>query len=272
MAWKLNLPIRHNYGYLDVLAMFKAIFMSKSSQKDIFNSVEQKLNKILESDVFLTASGTTAFIHIIKQINNRDKNEIVLPVHLCAKIAISAVRLGLKIKLYDVMAENFSVNYDSLKGQLSNKTLAVLVMHSWGVIQDFSPLNSLKKRYGFSVIEDCCQAFGAKFKGKSVGHQGDFAFFSFSHMKTVSAMGLGCMLLGKNNRNKNQIDIIKKDTFFNIISLSVYIITTHPLIYRLFHKIIKKRAAVYANKRMNDYITLPKLILLNRVIEHWDDI
>ena len=71
----------------------------------------------------------------------------------------------------------------------------------------------ISKKYKISVIEDCAQAQGAKFKKKFVGTFGDFGCFSFYPTKVLGAYSDGGFIL---TNNLNSYQNIKKIRFYGI--------------------------------------------------------
>jgi len=66
---------------------------------------------------------------------------------------------------------------------------AVIPVHLFGQPTDMDPILELSRRYDLSVIEDACQAHGAKYKGRNAGTIGDAGCFSFYPGKNLGAYG-----------------------------------------------------------------------------------
>lgn len=71
---------------------------------------------------------------------------------------------------------------------------AVIVVHLYGLPANMDAFLALKKRYGFALIEDCAQAHGAQWKGRTVGSIGDAAAFSFYATKNATTGEGGVVL------------------------------------------------------------------------------
>jgi dTDP-4-amino-4,6-dideoxygalactose transaminase len=65
----------------------------------------------------------------------------------------------------------------------------LLPVHLFGQPADMDPLLELARRFGLKLVEDACQAHGAKYKGRPAGTMGDAAAFSFYPGKNLGAMG-----------------------------------------------------------------------------------
>ena len=71
----------------------------------------------------------------------------------------------------------------------------IIPVHLYGHPADMDPILDLAKRYGLFVLEDCCQAHGAQYKGKPVGSMGVAGCFSFYPSKNVTVFGDGGILV-----------------------------------------------------------------------------
>jgi len=80
----------------------------------------------------------------------------------------------------------------ALKSRRSIK--GIMPVHLYGRAADMTALTEIAKRHGAWIVEDCAQAHGAKYKGKSVGSFGDVAAWSFCQDKIMSTGGEGGML------------------------------------------------------------------------------
>jgi CDP-6-deoxy-D-xylo-4-hexulose-3-dehydrase len=79
----------------------------------------------------------------------------------------------------DVDLETHNVDVTQLEAALSDRTRAVMIAHSLGNPFDLETVTAFCKAHDLWLIEDCCDAFGAKFNGKNVGTFGDMATLSF---------------------------------------------------------------------------------------------
>lgn len=74
---------------------------------------------------------------------------------------------------------------------VSKKTKAIVIAHTLGNPFDLDKVMKVARKYNLWVIEDCCDALGAKYKGKFVSTFGDLATFSFypAHQITMGEGG-----------------------------------------------------------------------------------
>ena len=74
---------------------------------------------------------------------------------------------------------------------ITKRTKAIVPVHLYGRPADLDPILEIAKRHSLVVIEDACQAHGARYRGKRVGGLGNAAVFSFYPGKNLGAYGEG---------------------------------------------------------------------------------
>jgi dTDP-4-amino-4,6-dideoxygalactose transaminase len=70
----------------------------------------------------------------------------------------------------------------------------LLPVHLYGLPAEMDELNAIAREAGLKVLEDACQAFGARYRGRAVGALGDAAAFSFFPTKNLGGSGDGGMI------------------------------------------------------------------------------
>ncbi|MCD6408001.1 DegT/DnrJ/EryC1/StrS family aminotransferase, partial [bacterium] len=85
----------------------------------------------------------------------------------------------------DIDYETMNIDVNKIEDAITEKTKAILVVHLHGLPVDMDRVKEIAQKYNLKIIEDACQAHGAKFKGKKVGTFGDCAAFSFNQNKCL---------------------------------------------------------------------------------------
>jgi dTDP-4-amino-4,6-dideoxygalactose transaminase len=107
--------------------------------------------------------------------------------------------------------EDFLMDMDEVEKAITPQTKAILPVHMAGSICDMERLMALAKKHNLIVIEDACQALGAKAKqnGKMAGSFGLTGCFSFYPAKILGAYGDGGAVVTDDEKIANEIRYIR---------------------------------------------------------------
>ncbi len=86
----------------------------------------------------------------------------------------------------DVNAGSATLNVDDVRRRITPKTKAIIPVHLTGNPCDMDAIMAVAREHDLIVIEDCCQAWGARSRGRPIGTVGDFACFSLQNSKHVT--------------------------------------------------------------------------------------
>ena len=139
-------------------------------------------------------NGTLALDIALKALNVGAGDEVITTPRTFLASASSIVTAGAAPVFADVDLNSQAITAQSIKAALTPKTKAVIVVHLAGMPAEMDDIMALSKEHGFYVIEDCAQAHGAKYKGRSVGSIGHVGAWSFCQDKIMTTGGEGGMV------------------------------------------------------------------------------
>ncbi|MGP4933481.1 DegT/DnrJ/EryC1/StrS family aminotransferase [Pseudoalteromonas nigrifaciens] len=139
-------------------------------------------------------NGTLALDIALKVLSVGAGDEVITTPRTFLASASSIVTAGAAPVFADVDLNSQAITAQSIKALLTPKTKAVIVVHLAGMPAEMDDIMALSKEHGFYVIEDCAQAHGAKYKGKSVGSIGHIGAWSFCQDKIMTTGGEGGMV------------------------------------------------------------------------------
>jgi dTDP-4-amino-4,6-dideoxygalactose transaminase len=140
-------------------------------------------------DAVGVASGTDA-IHIALACEGIGPGDEVLTTPLTAVPTACAVAMaGAKPVFADVDPETGLLDPDDAARRVTARTKALLPVHLYGQCVPMEPVLDLAARHGLTVIEDCAQAHGARWRGRTAGTMGAYGCFSFYPTKNLGAYG-----------------------------------------------------------------------------------
>ncbi|CAH6938550.1 Beta-eliminating lyase family protein [Vibrio chagasii] len=140
------------------------------------------------------SNGTLALDVALKALNIGKGDEVITTPRTFLASASSIVTSGAAPVFADVDLNSQAITAESIQAVLTPKTKAVIVVHLAGMPAEMDAIMALSQQRGFYVIEDCAQAHGAKYKGRSVGTIGHIGAWSFCQDKIMTTGGEGGMV------------------------------------------------------------------------------
>ena len=140
------------------------------------------------------ANGTLALDAALKALGLRQGDEVVVTPRTFIASISCVVNAGAVPVFADVEADSGNVSARTIAAVLSPRTKAVVCVHLAGWPCDMDPIMALATEHGLKVIEDCAQAHGARYKGRSVGSIGHVGAWSFCQDKIMTTGGEGGMV------------------------------------------------------------------------------
>jgi dTDP-4-amino-4,6-dideoxygalactose transaminase len=152
--------------------------------------------------------GRIALYAILKALKIGKGDEVLLPGFTCVVVP-NAVRLCGATPVYvDINPTTYNMDPESLLHNLSAKSRAVIVQHTFGIPADMDPLIKVAERHQLHIIEDCAHAIGSTYKGRPVGSFGTAAFFSSQWSKPYTT-GLGGIAVTSDPKLSDELDQIQ---------------------------------------------------------------
>lgn len=101
------------------------------------------------------------------------------------------ITLGLTPVFLDCEVGTCNIDTDKIEEAITEKTKVIMLAHTMGNVYDLSKIQELCKKYNLWLIEDNCDALGARYNGKLTGTIGDIGTFSFypAHFITMGEGG-----------------------------------------------------------------------------------
>lgn len=140
------------------------------------------------------ANGTVALDASLKALGLGAGDEVVVSPRTFLASASSIVNAGAAPVFADVDPDSQNITAKSVEAVLTARTKAILCVHLAGWPCEMDALRALALSRGLFLIEDCAQAHGARYRGKSVGTLGDIAAWSFCQDKIITTGGEGGMV------------------------------------------------------------------------------
>lgn len=144
------------------------------------------------------SNGTVALDAALNALDIKEGDEVIVTSRSYIASVTSIVNSNATPIFADVDLDTQNITYKSINSVITNKTKAILCVHLAGWPCDMDEIMSLANQHNLFVIEDCSQAHGAKYKGKSVGSIGHIGCWSFCQDKIITTGGEGGMVTTNN--------------------------------------------------------------------------
>lgn len=135
------------------------------------------------------------------------KKEVIIPAFICTVVRHAVVAAGGIPRFVDVDLDDLTINLDDLKGNISEQTKAIILVHYFGrVARNINDVIQIARRNNLILIEDCAHSLGAEYNGRKVGTFGDFSIFSLT--KSMINFGGGMLVTNDHNIYRNAKNIL----------------------------------------------------------------
>jgi dTDP-4-amino-4,6-dideoxygalactose transaminase len=150
------------------------------------------------------ANGTLALEFALKALGigkssgGNDCEEVIVTSRTFLASVSAIVKVGATPVFVDLDENSQNITAGTIEPAITENTKAILTVHLAGWSCEMVPIMALAKQYGLYVVEDCAQAHGARYRGRSVGSIGDIGCWSFCQDKIMTTGGEGGMITSNN--------------------------------------------------------------------------
>jgi dTDP-4-amino-4,6-dideoxygalactose transaminase len=140
------------------------------------------------------ANGTLALDLALQAMGVGAGDEVIVTPRSFIASVSTVVNAGALPVFADVEEATGNISARTIAPHITDKTKAIIAVHLAGWPCDMDEIMALAAQHNLWVIEDCAQAHGAKYKGKSVGSIGHVGAWSFCQDKIMTTGGEGGMV------------------------------------------------------------------------------
>lgn len=138
-------------------------------------------------------SGTDALFLAFKALGVGPGAEVITVANTAVPTVAAIRAAGATPVFVDVEADSFLMDVSQLERVITANTGCIVPVHLYGQAVDMASLLDISHNRQIPVIEDCAQAAGATYQGRTVGSFGAIGAFSFYPTKVIGAFGDGGM-------------------------------------------------------------------------------
>ncbi len=207
------LDLQAQYGPLrsDLLAAIERVC---DSQRFIMGpdveQLERELAEMLEVDHAVTmSSGTDAILATLMALGIGPGDEVITSTYSFFATAGCVARVGATPVFVDINPDTYNLDVQAVRGALTPRTRAIIPVHLYGLCADMDPLIADAWARGIAVVEDACQAIGARYKGQPAGTMGTAGCFSFFPSKNLGAFGDGGLVVTRDPALARELRLLR---------------------------------------------------------------
>lgn len=154
-------------------------------------------------------SGTDALCLALKACGVGPGAEVITSPNTFIATAEAISLCGAVPVFVDVCEDTYNIDPRLIPAAITPRTRAIIPVHLYGRPADMEAIMTIAREHGLKVIEDACQAHGARYRGRRVGAIGDAGCFSFYPSKNLGAMGDGGMVTTNNSSMAETIKLLR---------------------------------------------------------------
>ena len=165
---------------------------TREFEKEFAKRVGSKYALMVNSGSSANLLATFAACNPLRKNRFKRGDEVLIPAVCWSTSLWPLVQSGLKPVFVDVEKDTLNVNAALLIKKITKKTKVIMLVHVLGNSTDIDKIKKIAKQNKIIIIEDTCEALGAKYKNKYLGTFGDFGTYSFyfSHQITSGEGGM----------------------------------------------------------------------------------
>ncbi|MBI5449275.1 DegT/DnrJ/EryC1/StrS family aminotransferase [Candidatus Gottesmanbacteria bacterium] len=155
-------------------------------------------------------SGTDALRIICYVLGIGPGDEVIIPVNTFIATALAVSSVGARPVFVDCRESDYTIDPTEIEKKITLRTKAIIPIHLFGQPANMFSVCDIARKKGLLIIEDACQAHGAKFKGTRVGGFGHAAAFSFYPSKNLGAYGDGGAIVTNDTHLANKLRLYRE--------------------------------------------------------------
>ena len=214
-------------------------------------------------------NGTDAIQLALMVLGVRHGDEVITPTNTAMPTAAAITATGATPVFADIDPESFNIDTEKIGERITSRTKAIIPVHLYGQSADVGRIKEIAEKHNLKIIEDCCQAHGAEYKGKKVPVT-DLGCFSFYPTKNIGGYGDGGIIVTNNSEIEEKLKLMRdcgqeKRYYYKIKGINSRLDEIHAAMLRVKLKYLEKWigrrrniANMYNELIKNPMIQVPK--------------
>ncbi|MGI9659268.1 MAG: DegT/DnrJ/EryC1/StrS family aminotransferase, partial [Gaiellaceae bacterium] len=148
---------------------------------------ESGLAAAVDAPYAVAVSNGTAGLHLaVRMAEIGEGDEVITSPFSFVASANCALYEGARPVFVDIDPDTFNLDVDAVEAAITPRTRALLPIDIFGYPVELDPLKEIASKYGLALIQDACEALGARYRGRAVGSFGHPTVFAFYPNKQIT--------------------------------------------------------------------------------------
>jgi len=174
-------------GEEEVRAVSEVLLSGKLAQGELVAQFEHRFAEFCGTKYAVAVGNGTQALHAsLLATGVRPDDEVITTPFSFISSATSIVHCGARPVFADIDPRTFNIDVGQVEGLITPNTKAIMPVHLFGLPADLKALREICDKHDLILLQDACQAHGARIDGRSIGEFGDLAAFSFYPTKNIT--------------------------------------------------------------------------------------
>ncbi|MGI5819794.1 MAG: DegT/DnrJ/EryC1/StrS family aminotransferase [Armatimonadota bacterium] len=134
----------------------------------------------------LTNGGTQSLHMALLAVGVEPGDEVIVPAFSYWSSAAAIIQANAVPIFVDIEPHTFCIDPDLIEQAITKRTAAVMPVHIHGMPADVDAIMDIAGHHGLPVVDDACQAHGARYRGRTLGGLTDATAFSLNRLKNLT--------------------------------------------------------------------------------------
>jgi len=164
---------------------------------------EELLAEAVEARYCATVSSGTAGLHLCMRLAGIEAgDEVITSPYSFVASANCAIYEGATPIFADIDPDTLNLDPGAVEAAVTPRTRAVVAVDIFGYPCELDELRAICDRHGLALVEDACEALGARYKGRPLGSHGHPATFAFYPNKQITTGEGGAVVTGSSEEHE----------------------------------------------------------------------
>lgn len=181
----------------DIDEIVSVLRSSRLSLGPKLREFEDLVGEFVEQPHAIGVSSGTAGLHVcLHAMGIGEGDEVIVPSFTFIAAANAIRYVNATPVFVDIEGTTLNLDPALIEAAITAKTRAIMVVHTFGFSANMGAIMALARRHKLRVVEDACEAIGARYNGRRVGTFGDAAVFAFYPNKQITTGEGGMIVTG----------------------------------------------------------------------------